>query len=127
MNNNHLTCGNNIFLRRGQFLKTLGMSVCLIAGSSFCAVNAASLSSDAIEAVQQTITVKGQVLDSNGEPIIGANVLEKGTTNGTITDMDGNFTLNVRSNATLVVSYIGYTAQEVAVNNQRSLKKSYFV
>ena len=122
MNNNHLTGGNNVFPRRGQFLKTLGMSVCLIAGSSFCAVNATSLSSDAIEAVQQAITVKGQVFDSNGDPIIGANVLEKGTTNGTITDMDGNFTLNVRSNATLVVSYIGYTAQEVAVNNQRTLK-----
>ncbi len=60
-------------------------------------------------------TATGNVVDAaNGEPIIGASVLEKGTTNGTITDWDGNFTLNVQSGATLVISYMGYKTQEVA-------------
>ena len=59
-------------------------------------------------------TVQGQVVDQNGEPIIGASVLVKGTTNGTITDFDGNFTIqNVDNGATLVVSYVGYITQEV--------------
>ena len=62
----------------------------------------------AVMAAQQTRTVSGQVVDSNGESIIGANVMEKGTTNGTITDFDGKFSLKVAPNATLVISYIGY-------------------
>ena len=51
-------------------------------------------------------------------PVIGASVVEKGTTNGVVTDFDGNFTLNVKPGATLVISYIGYTTKEVAVGNQ---------
>jgi len=65
--------------------------------------------------------VKGTVNDDSGEPIIGASVVEKGTTNGTVTDFDGNFSLNVKSGATLVVSYIGYTTQEIAVNGQSTI------
>lgn len=62
----------------------------------------------------QNVTVKGHVKDALGG-VIGANVVEKGnTSNGTITDMDGNFTLTVPQGATLVVSFIGYTTQEVA-------------
>lgn len=61
----------------------------------------------------QNVTKTGNVKDSNGEPIIGASVLEKGTTNGTITDFDGNFTLKVSPDATIVVSYIGMKNQEV--------------
>ena len=75
-----------------------------------------------IVAVQQQSahTVKGLVEDALG-PVAGANVIEKGTTNGTITDADGNFTLNVSSpNAILVISYIGYKEQEIPVNNQTS-------
>ena len=64
-------------------------------------------------------TIKGVVEDALG-PIAGANVVEKGTTNGTITDMDGNFTLDVASNSILVISYIGYKDQEIPVNNQTS-------
>ena len=60
------------------------------------------------------ITVSGNVKDNSGEPIIGANVLVKGTTNGTITDFDGNFSISVPSNATLVFSYVGYKDQEIA-------------
>lgn len=62
----------------------------------------------AVIAAQQTRTVSGQVVDSNGESIIGANIVEKGTANGTITDFDGKFSLKVAPNATLVISYIGY-------------------
>ncbi len=66
---------------------------------------------------QATRQITGSVKDSNGEPLIGASVMEKGTTNGVITDMDGNFTLQVAENAVLQVSYIGYVAQEVPVSN----------
>lgn len=60
---------------------------------------------------QKNIT--GQVVDEMGEPIIGASILEMGTTNGTITDLDGNFSLNTKSGATLEISYIGYASQQV--------------
>ena len=81
---------------------------------SFFVLSVALSGSMALAAVMAT--VEGQVVDQNGEPIIGASVLVKGTTNGTITDFDGNFTLqNVDNNATLVVSYVGYITQEVKV------------
>lgn len=65
--------------------------------------------------------VSGVVRDPAGEPIIGANVVVQGTTNGTITDLDGNFTLQCDKNATLEVSYIGYTSQQVALKGQTSV------
>ena len=65
--------------------------------------------------------ITGTVLDATGMPVIGANVMVKGTTNGTITDMDGKFTLEVDNNATLVVSYIGFANQEIKVGNQTNL------
>ena len=71
---------------------------------------------------QERVTVKGVVTDSKGEPIIGANVLEKGTTNGIITNLDGEFTLNAPANATLVISYIGYEPINVTLNGRTSLK-----
>lgn len=61
---------------------------------------------------QQSNTVTGVVVDANGEPIIGANVVVKGTTNGTITDIDGRFSLEAPGNAVLSISYIGYNAQD---------------
>lgn len=61
-------------------------------------------------AFAQNVTVKGVVKDANGEPIIGASVLQKGTTNGIITDFDGNFTLNIPQNGTIIVSYVGYVS-----------------
>lgn len=64
----------------------------------------------------QNISVTGQVLSaSDGEPIIGASVMEKGTSNGTVTDIDGNFKLQVKSGAVLTISYLGFKTQEVAV------------
>lgn len=66
--------------------------------------------------------VGGTVKDQSGEPVIGASVLVKGSSMGTVTDIDGNFTLdNIKGNATLVVSYIGFSSQEIAVNNRTKI------
>ncbi|MDR3261757.1 MAG: SusC/RagA family TonB-linked outer membrane protein, partial [Tannerella sp.] len=65
--------------------------------------------------------VTGTVIDENGEPVIGANVVEKGTTNGTVTDVDGKFSVSVSEKAVLQVSYIGYIGQEITVGNQTGL------
>ena len=64
------------------------------------------------------ITVKGKIVDENGEPLPGASVIEKGTTNGTITDIDGNFSLSVPSDATLIISFIGFVNEEVSVGGK---------
>ena len=70
----------------------------------------------------QNVTVKGTVTDKTGETVIGASVVQKGnTSNGTITDIDGNFSLSVPSNATLVISYVGMTTQEIAVKGQKTI------
>ena len=66
----------------------------------------------------QTIEISGTVLDSGKTPIIGASVLEKGTTNGIITDIDGNFTLSVSPNGTISISYVGYQTQEIHINGK---------
>ncbi len=79
-------------------------------------------STETVFSVQQAKSVSGTVVDSNGIPVIGANILEKGTTNGTITDIDGNFTLSVSPNAVLQVSFIGYNTQEVAVGDQKTIQ-----
>lgn len=68
-----------------------------------------------VSAFAQSGTVKGKVVDSNGEPLMGAGVQVKGTTSGVVTDIDGNYSISVAGNQTLVFSFIGYTSQEVAV------------
>ena len=70
----------------------------------------------------QQITVQGVVKDQTGETVIGASVMEKGTTNGTITGIDGDFSLNMSPNGTLVVSFVGYKTQEVQVKGQKQLQ-----
>lgn len=70
---------------------------------------------------QDLITLKGLVSDESGEPIIGANVLVKGSTNGTITDFDGRFTLNVPKNSTLEISFIGYETKSIQIKNNKAL------
>lgn len=67
---------------------------------------------------QQSKKISGVVSDEFGDPLIGVTVLEKGTQNGTVTDMDGNYILEVQNNATLVFSFIGYNAQEIPVGSQ---------
>lgn len=65
--------------------------------------------------------VKGTVLDSNNEPVIGASVIEKGNPkNGTVTDLDGNFTLNLKKGQTAVISYIGMIPQEIKMGGAKS-------
>lgn len=84
------------------------------------AVNINNLNTSVLK--PQKITIKGIVTDENGVPLPGANILEKGTSNGTQTDFDGNYTLNVENtNAILVVSYVGYVKQEVTVGNNKTL------
>ena len=70
----------------------------------------------------QDIKVQGVVKDETGETVIGASVMQKGTTNGAVTDIDGNFSLTVPSKATLLVSYIGFTTQEIAVDGRTQLE-----
>ncbi|NJO89431.1 MAG: SusC/RagA family TonB-linked outer membrane protein [Chloroflexia bacterium] len=73
----------------------------------------------------QSITISGQVTDSEtNDPIAGANILVKGETNGTITDLDGNYTLTVSENAVIIVSFIGYQSQEITVNGQTTINVS---
>ena len=74
--------------------------------------------------VDQKKAVSGTVLDVTGTPIVGANVVVKGTTNGTITDMDGKFSLDVEEGTTLVVSYIGFASQEILIGNQTKISIS---
>lgn len=71
---------------------------------------------------QQMRSIKGIVVDEANEPIIGANVIVKGTTYGTISDVNGNFSIEADGNATLEISYIGFLKKEVAINNQRNVK-----
>lgn len=74
------------------------------------------------EASGEKITVRGKIVDSSGESVIGANVKEDGSSNGTITDLDGNFTLTVKKGATLAVTYIGYQPQKMKAASQMSIK-----
>ncbi len=70
---------------------------------------------------QQSKKITGQVTDQNGEPIIGANVIVKGSTTGTITDLDGNYSIEASSSDILLISYIGYNTKEIAVKNQSTV------
>ncbi len=81
-----------------------------------------TVSSLIAEMRQENITVKGQVLDQQGLPLIGVNILEKGTTNGVVTDFDGNFQISLPAGSTIVVSYIGYVSQEIKVSGSESLR-----
>lgn len=70
---------------------------------------------------QQARKITGKVIDKNGEPVIGANIVQRGTTNGTITDMKGEFSINVPPGKTIQITYIGYLSKEITIQNQRNL------
>jgi TonB-linked SusC/RagA family outer membrane protein len=70
---------------------------------------------------QSTVTVRGTVKDANGEPIVGASVIEKGTSRGTVSDIDGHYSLRVKQGAVLTISYVGFTAQEVKAADNASI------
>lgn len=75
-----------------------------------------------INLVAQKMEVTGKVIDGISNPIIGASVLEKGTTNGTVSDINGNFTLSVEKNSILSISYIGYLTREIEITEGGSLE-----
>jgi len=79
-------------------------------------VNATELETET--SIIQQITINGTIQSDTGEPLAGANIIEKGASNGSLTDFDGNFTLTVAPNAILRVSYLGFTTKEVPVNEQ---------
>ena len=81
-----------------------------------------TMATPAVQNVQQSGIVKGQVVDKSGEPVIGATVKVNGSNTGTVTDFDGNFELkNVPAGGALTISYIGYKTQEVAYKNGQNL------
>ncbi|APQ18477.1 SusC/RagA family TonB-linked outer membrane protein [Maribacter hydrothermalis] len=110
--------------KRSSFFKSgiLSMLVCL--GAQLAQANEITGTSneEKVKTVQSTVT--GTVTDDLGTPLPGTNVVEKGTTNGTQTDFDGNYTLNVEPGATLVFSYLGFQRKEVAVNGQSVVNTS---
>ena len=73
------------------------------------------------DSVNQQKKINGSVIEQNGNPVIGANVVEKGTTNGTITDMNGHFVLSVNQGAVLTISYIGYITKEFQINDKSNI------
>lgn len=98
------------------------VSACVVlsVGCLPMAAYAESVDAPVVESVLQQKAISGKVVDSKGESIIGANVMEKGTTNGTITDFDGNFSLNVSAKAVLQISYIGYKTQEIPASQLKA-------
>ena len=103
----------------GKHTSLIAIMFCFIFlwGGSFTYAAGGSQSS---HSNQQTMQIRGVVTDANGDPIIGASVLQKGTTNGTITDLDGNFMLSCSVGVELVVSYIGYNTQTLkAASNMK--------
>ncbi len=97
---------------RKEVLFSLMLTLGMTGGLTVCPVSANAA------VTQQTIKVKGQVVDQDGEPLIGATVRVKGATTGSVTDIDGNFTIDAASNATLLISYVGYKDREVAVRGR---------
>ncbi len=102
-----------------------GLLAVLIASSMMAGgIGQVYAESAGVSSVTQSVSVQGSVLDPDGFPVIGASILEKGTTNGVITDIDGNFVLNVSSSkAVVVISYIGFKTIEISASNKQALQK----
>ena len=99
-------------------LKTVSMMLFLLGTSTGAAFAVSAPGADDVKIVQQSGTATGTVVDAMG-PVIGASVVVKGTTNGIITDFDGNFSLsNVKKGDIIQVSYVGYKTQEIVWNGQ---------
>lgn len=107
------------FVHSQAYVKAIACLVLACGGTLPTLAASETLSNPKVENVQQNeVTVKGVVKDANGEAIIGASVIEKGNAkNGTVTDIDGNYTLKVKRGATLTISYIGYISQETKGGN----------
>lgn len=94
------------------------LALSVIGGAAICPT---PMLTPVAQAQSQTIQVQGQVVDQDGEPLMGATIKVKGTTNGTVTDLDGNFELKAAGNAVLEVSYVGFQSREVAVSGRAAL------
>ena len=107
------------FVHSQAYVKAIACLVLACGGTLPTLAASETSSTPKVENVQQNeVTVKGVVKDANGEPIIGASVIEKGNAkNGTVTDLDGNYTLKVKRGATLTISYIGFISQETKGGN----------
>ncbi|MGI6814785.1 SusC/RagA family TonB-linked outer membrane protein [Bacteroides sp. KG123] len=109
MNENHKKRGT----AHSRFLTAVAISALFLSSGNVTAASNVSTGISEVAEQQQSITVNGLVVDATGEPVIGASVVEKGTSNGIVTDINGKFTLNVKPGATLKVSFVGYQPQEV--------------
>ena len=110
------------FVHSQAYVKAIACLVLACGGALPTLAASETLSSPKVENVQQNgITVKGVVKDTNGEPIIGATVMEKGTKNGTVTDIDGKYSLSVKRGATIEVTYIGYRAQSFLASQKSNI------
>lgn len=98
------------FTKNRKLVATVSVAMCMLCGAGGFNAQAAPIP-QVVAASKATNTISGVVKDANGNPIIGANVMEKGTTRGIVTDIDGKFTLKVAPGATIVVSYLGYGTQ----------------
>ncbi|MCS2918862.1 carboxypeptidase-like regulatory domain-containing protein [Parabacteroides merdae] len=107
--------------------KSLNETLALILKESGCTFvirnNHIIISAQTVQQQQKQVTISGTVSDNLG-PIAGANVVEKGTTNGIITDMDGNYTLSVPQGAVIQFSYIGYVTKEITVDSQEEHQRA---
>ena len=102
---------------RKQVLFSLMLTLGMMGGLTVCPVSVKAA------VTQQTIKVKGQVVDQDGEPLIGATVRVKGAQSGSVTDLDGNFEIEASSNATLLISYVGYKDREIAVRGRAVIEQ----
>ena len=109
MNENHKKRGAT----RSKLLTAVAVSALFLSSGNVMATQGIPTGIPGVTEQLQSITVNGVVVDAAGEPVIGASVMEKGTTNGTITDLNGKFALQVKAGATLRVSFVGYQTLEV--------------
>ena len=100
-------------LSNKKILTVVAISTLLLSSGNVIATQTTIDGSLRVTEQLQTQIVNGLVVDVNGEPVIGASVVEKGTTNGGITDINGKFTLNVKPGSTLQISFVGYQTQEI--------------
>lgn len=114
--------GKDRYTPRGRNVLSVMMFGILSGFTAYASPTTTDIRSAATVVQQQQKKINGIVYDTNGDPAIGANVIVKGTAHGTITDIDGKFTLEVPADAVLQISYIGYDTQTVPVGNQTSLR-----
>lgn len=113
------------FVHSQAYVKAIACLVLACGGTLPTIAANETLSTPKVEEAQQSeITVKGTVVDDAGEPVIGATIMEKGTRNGTVTDIDGNYVIKVKRNAQLAISYLGYATQVVPAGTSKVVLKS---